>query len=509
MPVINHSATASLLVLAYLAIAITPGAVVAQNDTEAIDIEIVYDKARIIQNEFRIEYSGEVIVEHYDDSSEEEKQEKEPRNEIPQPKAQSFPIEVKTRLDFSERLIGSPEKPQAVRHYGFSQAKILLNEKEMISELSEQNDLIVTRIKSDEGNRYQIASVADILQQKEYDLLRNPADSLSFINLFTKAGVRVGDRWAPHKDDLARFLSVDYVIDSNVEIELKEVSTKNAILHFKGQLRAEVDDTSTEIAMAGVAHYDREESMIRGLRVNLQENRRAAQIAPGFNGRTKIDCRRSITETIPQLTNESLQAMSRSRSIRSLLKWRAESGQFEVTFEPSWRLISAVDDGAILRYVDNGDLLTQCNIVRLPSRPADKPLALADFEKEVAKVISKDPNSRVVSAQEGLTTAGVRAMRILVAGVEKELPVNWIYYNLSSPDGRQVTFVFTAEEQVLGRIATASQNLVNGFSFRQVTNQQSVTGGSLPKHQPTSQPSNNRDSSSVSSTAATGQEQIR
>ena len=34
------------------------------------------------------------------------------------------------------------------------------------------------------------------------------------------------------------------------------------------------------------------------------------------------------------------------------------------------------EDAAILRYLENGDLLAQCNIVSLASRPADKPLLL-------------------------------------------------------------------------------------------------------------------------------------
>jgi hypothetical protein len=258
---------------------------------------------------------------------------------------------------------------------------------------------------------------------------------------------------------------VDRVIYSDVQLELKEADEKSAKLHISGRLKAEVDDTLTEMAIAGVIQLDRELRMARSLRLTINENRRAAQIAPGFRGQTKIDLKLTPTADIPQLTIESLREIAQTKTIRNVLKWVADSGKFELTYDPSWKMISSDEEAAVLRYVDNGDLLTQCSIVRLPSRPMDKPLSLKDFQTEVAKIISKDPNSQIAHAEQGAGVNGTRFLKVLVRGIEEEVPMHWIYYNVSNADGHQVTFVFMLEETLLSRVINAAQKLVDGFAF--------------------------------------------
>jgi len=420
------------------------------SDPEAeLDIKIAYDKTKVYRVEYLIEHSGEVVVEYVKEED----------------KNQTLPIDVKTRLEYHERFLGTALQPQAVRLYDRAKADIKLNQKDLSNELEKENRLIVTRIKTDDGNKYQIASAEGVLSQKELELLKNPADPLSYSGLFSKTKVKPGDSWEAERDSLARLLFVDYVTHTDVKIELKEVKDRHAKLHIIGRVRAAVDDTMTEIALAGIAQVDLQEGMVTGLRMNLDENRQSAQIAPGYSGRSKIDVRISYAEPLPQLAPESLRQLAQSRAIRNQLRWLADNKAFELRYDPAWKLISADTDAAIFRFVENGDLLTQCNVVRLASRPADNPLALSDFRNEVAKAIAKDPNSKIVNADQGKNAHGHQVLRVLVSGIEEDVLVNWIYYNVASADGRQVTFIFTAEEQVLNRVMLPAQQLVDGFLF--------------------------------------------
>ena len=56
-------------------------------------------------------------------------------------------------------------------------------------------------------------------------------------------------------------------------------------------------------------------------------------------------------------------------------------------------------------------------------------------------------------------------MQVTVRAIEEEVPLNWIYYNVASPDGRQVTFVFTLEEEIAARVRPVAKKLVDGFVF--------------------------------------------
>jgi hypothetical protein len=412
-------------------------------------LEVGYDKAQLYQTEIRIEHAGSVAVVSSDEDRE----------------VQEYPIDVQGHLKYHERFIGSPSKPQAIRLFKIARAKMKIDKANLNSELAASNRRIVSRIKTEDGNRFQFASVDSVLQQKELELIKNPCDPLSFAGVLNRPEVVVGSNWEPDRDDLARLLSVDRVIYSTVKFEVAQVKDDLAKIHIVGKLKAEVDDTLTDMAIAGVVQLDRQERFVRALRMTINENRRPGQIAPGFDGQTKIDLQTTKAEEVKELSFDELKEIARTKTIRNSLRWVADTGNFELTFDPAWKMISSEGEAAILRFVENGDLLTQCSIVRLPSRPADNPLTLNDFKAEVAKMIAKDANSRIEQVDEITNGHGLRTMKVLVSGEEQEIRMNWLYFNVSDVDGRQVTFVFMLEEQVFPRVASAAQRLIDGFAF--------------------------------------------
>jgi hypothetical protein len=416
---------------------------------DTTDISMVHQKGQQYRVESQYQHTGTVVIVHPG-------QDKEPQN---------LSIDVKARLDFQERLIGSAFSPQSVRLYDQSIAKFNVEDGNAISKLSDDNRLIVTRVKTDSVNEFQIASVQDMLEQHELDLLKNPADPLTYVGLLNQKKTKVGEEWVPNRDSLARFLAVDRVTQSEVKLMLKSVQDDVARIYITGKLSADVDDALTSMTLTGAFEVDLKAGHVNALRLNIAENRQPGQIAPGYEGQTKIDVRVSVAEDIPELSNESLKAIGKSHSVRNLVKWEPEAGSFVLKYLPSWKLIASEGEAAVLRYVDDGDLLVQCNIVRLNSRPEDNPLLLEDFKREVTKIIAVDSVSQISGASESHTTNGLRAMQITVRGVEEEVPLNWIYYNVASPDGRQVTFVFTLEEEIAGRVTPVAKKLVDGFEF--------------------------------------------
>ncbi len=416
---------------------------------DAIDINVNYEKGQQYRVQSQIEHAGTVTVDYAEKDT----------------PPQHLEIDVKARLDYHERFVGSAAKPQAIRYYSQSHADIQLDKASTVSELLDCNQLIVARINSESDNCYQIASVEDTLQQRELELLKNPADPLSLAGLLNKEQVKIGAEWEPSRDNLARFLFVDHIIASDVKLTLKEVGDNVAKVYITGRTKAEVDDALTEMTITGILQIDLAAKLVTGLRLNVIEDRQPGQIAPGFEGKTKVDLRIALHEGIPQLSNDALKSIAESKSIRNLLKWRSDSGKFVLKYDPAWKIIAAEDEAAVLRYVEIGDLLAQCNIVRLASRPADKPLSLADFEKEVTTIISKDPTSHVIGAEQTTSVVGLKALRVTVKGVEEDVPLNWVYYNVASSDGRQVTFVFTLEEAIAGRVELAAKKIVDGFVF--------------------------------------------
>ena len=155
----------------------------------------------------------------------------------------------------------------------------------------------------------------------------------------------------------------------------------------------------------------------------------------------------------------------RSSKVAQRLKYDSDRGNYRISYDPRWKLIAGESDTAIMRFIDKGELLSQCTVVMLPRRAANKPLELSKYKREIAKMVEKDTDAKLIKADQVKTKTGMKAMSVIVAGEEDGLPVNWIYYHIEAKDGRQMTFVFTLAESVADRVVGAANQLINEFEF--------------------------------------------
>ena len=65
--------------------------------------------------------------------------------------------------------------------------------------------------------------------------------------------------------------------------------------------------------------------------------------------------------------------------------------------------------------------MAQCSVVRLPSRPADNPLTLESFKKEVATIVAADKDAKLESAEQLKSRSGLNVLEIQVSGVVEDL----------------------------------------------------------------------------------------
>ena len=122
------------------------------------------------------------------------------------------------------------------------------------------------------------------------------------------------------------------------------------------------------------------------------------------------------------------------------------------------------NDVTVLRLVDRGDLIAQCNITPLAPLGQDEPLSLEGFQEEVKRVLGKNLEE-ITEASEETGDSGLRMLRVIVAGKVGELPIQWTYYHLSDEKGRRTSLVFTLESSLLDRFATIDRELIGNFRF--------------------------------------------
>lgn len=419
---------------------------------DTIELAVKFSKKEQTRVLAEIEHDGNVIV--------------IPDGEDAQPT--SLPLRVNGKLKYFQRLTNPT---QAIRYFDQAEAKIKLEKGKVAPVLDDSNRLIIARLKTKTSGRVEMASVRDTLQQEELELLQAPADPLSLSELFTKSDVKVGQKWEPSDRVLAKFLNVEAIDSSDVKLTLKKINKGIARIYISGSVVASVFDVTTKMSVSGIALVDLEKQKILSLKVSNEETRPAGQIEPGFEGRTRIDLGFQYGKSTEELSTEKLMASIKSKKIKQRLKFVSKAGGYHIIYDPRWKLIAGEQDTAIMRFIDNGDLLTQCNVVLLPDRPTNQSLTLDKFKNEIGKAIDADKNAMLVKAEAKRTSTGLDALSVIVAGEEDGLPVNWFYYHLSTKEGRQVTFVFTLAEEVASRVKGTADQLVNEFRFTKIEKQ--------------------------------------
>lgn len=409
----------------------------------------------------QIDYDGAVLI--YS-QGEEEGQQKETR----------LPLEVRARLAFEQQSAISDQ--QAIRHYQKAAAKITINEKSHTNALEQTNRTIHAYLAANRSQTKPVllASEFDILQQSEQELINTPFDLLTLPGFFSKQETKINEPWSPNDQDVINVLAINRIYDNEVKLTVKTHNDRESKIYITGSATGEVDGEDVSVDLRGVALIDNQKHFVKSLRVNINESRNAGQIAPGFNGLVKLDLK-----VTPKKTAENIPpaVITRAREFRSQkLAWKPKNS-FEIYFDPRWRLITNEDQAAVMRLLDDGDLLAQCNIVQLPNLAADSVLELKEFRDEVGKIIDGSP-AKVISSDKRITSRDLYVLQVEVLGEEDGVEIRWIYNHVAHKDGRRLTFVFTVEDEVYDYFANFSHSLIDSVIFKNVEKRESTASKS-------------------------------
>lgn len=86
----------------------------------------------------------------------------------------------------------------------------------------------------------------------------------------------------------------------------------------------------------------------------------------------------------PEISDESISKLPLvAKAGETLLAFRSEKGGFELVHDRRWRVMNERYDSAILRMIDRGELVAQCNIAKLKNFGKDEKLTLDTFQGDV------------------------------------------------------------------------------------------------------------------------------
>jgi hypothetical protein len=148
---------------------------------------------------------------------------------------------------------------------------------------------------------------------------------------------------------------------------------------------------------------------------------------------------------------------------QSLLEYEAPSRTFGFQYDRHWFVTSDESNVAVLRFVERGELVAQCNVSAVLN--VQKPLTLAGYQQEIETSLGKH-FGEFLTASEDTSPQGFRVYRVVARGNVSGLAIEWIYYLVKSADGeQQASLAFTLEPDLEERFGKADSELLARLRF--------------------------------------------
>ena len=375
-----------------------------------------------------------------------------------------LPMEAKAELRFSEKFL--PPLPQSVevrtiRHYTAADAKIRIQESEIAQTLRPERRFIAARI----ADSSSLVSLSGSLTREELELIDTVGSSACLDLLLPGRSVALGGKWSLSTSAVAKLLSLEAVGQQDVVATLTKVEDGLAIIDLAGTVAGAVGGVSTELELEGKVNFNLQAKCVTWLALQYDEKRAIGHAQPGYEASIRVRVQAEPVETSPELADPALAALvAKDPGGQSLLEFKAEKAGIAFLYDRRWSVMVDRFDTIILRLIDRGDLIAQCNITRLPALEKGKQIALAEFQRDVEQTLAKN-KAQIVEATQSENNDGLRALRIVVSGTASELPIQWVYYHLSDNSGRRASLVFTMEAKLVERFAQIDQELVENLEL--------------------------------------------
>ncbi|MCH7989358.1 MAG: hypothetical protein IID46_09455, partial [Planctomycetes bacterium] len=288
-----------------------------------------------------------------------------------------LPLNVAAQLNYLEkRLTGTGRNAKALRSlrsYQHADATITVQKQITASRLSDQRRLIVAQGQQDGILFYHPKS---LLTYHELELLNIPGDSLAVLSLLPPSAVEVGETWKPALWAVQMLTSTQAVEKSDLTCKLESVSTGTAIVSFQGTLEGASLGSRTKIGLTGRYRFDLKLRYIKNLELTQTEKRPTrGALTPGMDITATTSWVRTPAQNTTPLTTQ-LATHIPLNPPKKLLRLRLQTPwNVRFDYDRNWHIFHQTDTATVLRLLDNGSLIAQCNLTPFASAAPGKHLS--------------------------------------------------------------------------------------------------------------------------------------
>lgn len=377
---------------------------------------------------------------------------------------QEVPLSVVADLAYHERWLeptanaaDQAQRRQTLRHYDTAQATIKIDKGGLDVSLPANRRLILAA--ADRAATL-LASPSGPLLREQLDLIDVPAGTHVLDRLVPGGTRKVGDKWKHDAETAQVLLGIEEVTVCELESVLIGIDRGYAQIRLAGTVHGKTDGAAAELEIKAGYLFESRTGRVTRLNLAFAEQRKAGPIGPAVDviGKLTLEVD-SVTEP-DELADQKQAPLSTAELDRlALLVLEEESSGVRLLHDRRWHVTSQERERIVLRRLDGGQLIAQCNLTIRPERQAGRQPTLAEFEKDVRFSLGNRLES-LVTTGEWTNDAGLRCHRVVAQGKVDDLPMQWHYYLASPPAGRSVAFAFSVEPQFVEQLGDADRALV-------------------------------------------------
>ena len=376
-------------------------------------------------------------------------------------------VRVESRFAFVERVLEpGPGRTRRVARW-VAQAAAARNGEVIPEESAIRPEvrLLVAELRDGAAFAY---SPGGPLTRSELELVQGPADPLCQAGLLPEKPVALGDRWKVGTDAARSLSGYDALAANGLMATLDSLDDATAKVSLRGEIRGAVLGGEGTIACDGSFGFDRKSGRIDRLDLERSEVRKPGAVEAGLDIKSTLSLERRPAEAPAELADAVVAALpARPEPGLERLRFTPVGGKYTLLHDRNWHIFSETTKQAVLRWLDHGEVLAQCNLAAGPNAGKGRHQDLDQFHADIRAALGRNFGRFVGQGDVQGSPAGGFRHKVVVAGRVGEVAVRWLYYLVASPAGDQLLATFTLTDAQAKRFADQDIQLIGSLEWKE------------------------------------------
>ncbi len=368
--------------------------------------------------------------------------------------------------EYDEKALQLPSESEkslrGVRYYREASATGNKGSAPLKSALRAENRLVGVEIV---GGKATLFSPKGPFNLDELDLVTTVGESLCLDQLLPGKPVKIGNTWKLADDTVALLLGLDEITSNSLHVACTAVTPEYGRFELAGQVEGKLYGAGSQIDLAAKCRFDRRIGRFDWFAMRLKQKRDMGVVEDGLEATVLVQTKITRLESSLELSESALADLPlKPTDDLTLVQYLQKRGGYQLTHDRSWFPVGTSREFYEVHRLDHGQDIALCKISPQPQISLSKLPTPAQFQDIVEKLLG-EKFGEVLDVSQAESPAHLRILRVTAKGKDLDIPIHWMYYLVSDPEGRQVVFAFRVEEKWLSAFGRADEPLVHSLRF--------------------------------------------